>query len=85
MTGPEHFREAEMLANEGCDYGCPHTGCEHHMAYLLLALVHSNLAVAASQALRGHEGLPERDRKAWYEAAATKTAPAVKPVQDAAA
>ena len=47
MTGPEHFREAEMLANEGCDYGCPHTGCEHHVAYLLQALVHSNLAVAA--------------------------------------
>lgn len=50
MTGPGHYRQAERLIEAGCDYGCPHTGCEHHMAQLAEAQVHATLALAAATA-----------------------------------
>jgi hypothetical protein len=51
MTGPEHYKEAQnIVMDERCDYGCPHSGCQHEMAYLERALVHATLALAAATA-----------------------------------
>ena len=64
MTGPEHFSEAQQLLAQGCDYGCPHAGCAHEMAYLARAQVHAALALAAAAALSGeHPG--DRQREIW--------------------
>jgi len=67
MTGPEHYRETgQLLLGERCDYGCPHTGCQHEMAYLARAQAHATLALAeayvASAVMR-----PE-DRGEWDRA-----------------
>lgn len=49
MTGPEHWKEADQIVtSDRCDYGCPHTGCYHEMAYLARAQVHATLALAAA-------------------------------------
>lgn len=48
MTGPENYREATALLENSCDYGCPHAGCAHEMAYLARAQVHATLALAAA-------------------------------------
>ncbi len=63
MTGPEHFAEAERIVlGERCDYGCPHGGCAHEMAYLARAQVHALLALTAATALPGqHPGDWERE------------------------
>ncbi len=63
MTGAEHFAEAERIVlGERCDYGCPHTGCTHEMAYLARAQVHATLALVAATALPGqHPGDWERE------------------------
>ena len=54
MTGPDHFAEADaIVTGDKCDYGCPHAGCSHEMAYLARAQVHATLALAA--ALTGKE------------------------------
>ena len=64
MTGPEHFSEAQQLLAQGCDYGCPHAGCAHEMAYLARAQVHATLALAAATALPGeHPG--DWQREIW--------------------
>ena len=56
MTGPEHFREADLvLTNERCEYGCPHSGCEHEMSLIARAQVHATLALAAATALPGEQ------------------------------
>jgi hypothetical protein len=47
MDAAEHFREAEQIVTAGCDYGCPHVGCVHEVAYLARAQVHATLALAA--------------------------------------
>ena len=48
MNGPQHWEEADqLLTGPMCDYGCPHAGCEHEMAYLARAQVHATLALAA--------------------------------------
>ena len=40
-----------------CDYGCPHSGCQHEMRQLARAQVHATLALAAATALPGeHPG-----------------------------
>jgi hypothetical protein len=50
MTGPEHYEEAERcLLEEGCEYGCPHSGCEHEMRLIARAQAHATLALAAPQ------------------------------------
>jgi hypothetical protein len=66
MTGPQHWEEANLIvAGERRDYGCPHAGCEHEMAYLARAQVHATLALAhayvAGAAMRP-EDLDEWDR-----------------------
>jgi hypothetical protein len=64
MTGPEHFSEAQQLLAQGCDYGCPHAGCAHEMAYLARAQVHAALALVAATALPGeHPG--DWQREIW--------------------
>jgi len=45
-TGRWHRREAELLLlSEGCEYGCPHSGCEHELAHLARAQVHATLTL----------------------------------------
>jgi hypothetical protein len=49
VNGPQHWKEADqLLTGPMCDYGCPHTGCEHEMAYLARAQVHATLALGAA-------------------------------------
>jgi len=67
MTGPEHFREADLIVTgERCEFGCPHTGCAHEMSLIARAQVHATLALAeayvASAVMR-----PE-DRDEWDRA-----------------
>ncbi|MGW0131942.1 hypothetical protein [Streptomyces sp. NPDC003299] len=78
MTGPEHYREAERLAQSlktpnGAIYIEP--GNEQVSA---IAQVHATLALAAATAMgapvdgEADSGLPARDRTAWYEVAGVK-------------
>ncbi len=65
MTGPEHWSEAEQLLSEDpCEYGCPHSGCPHEMRLIARAQVHATLALAAATALPGeHPG--DWQREIW--------------------
>ena len=48
MTGPEHWREADLiLTSDPCEYGCPHSGCSHEMRQIARAQVHAALAATA--------------------------------------
>ncbi len=47
MTPAENYREGQLLLEDSCDYGCPHTGCAHEMAHLARAQVHASLTLAA--------------------------------------
>jgi hypothetical protein len=54
MTGPEHWTEADqILTDDPCEYGCPHSGCQHEMRQLVRAQVHATLALAAAP-VRAH-------------------------------
>jgi hypothetical protein len=67
VTGPEHFREATVIIEDArCDYGCPHAGCAHEMAYLARAQVHATLALAA--AVIAGATLQAADRHEWLKA-----------------
>jgi hypothetical protein len=67
MTGPQHWEEADLIVTgERCDYGCPHAGCEHEMAYLARAQVHATLALAHAY-VAGAVMRPE-DRDDWDRA-----------------
>ena len=66
MTGPEHYREAALILENSCDYGCPHAGCAHEMAYLARAQVHATLALAAA-AVTGAT-MNHADRHEWQKA-----------------
>ena len=67
MTGPEHWREADLILTgdaDPCSYGCPHSGCPHEMAMIARAQVHAALALAAATALPGeHPG--DWQREIW--------------------
>ncbi len=65
MTGPEHWSEADqILSDDPCEYGCPHSGCQHEMRQLARAQVHATLALAAATALPGeHPG--DWQREIW--------------------
>ena len=64
MTGPENYRDAvAILTGESCDYGCPHTGCAHEMAYLARAQVHATLAL--TDAVVARTSMHRADRAAW--------------------
>jgi hypothetical protein len=48
MTPAEHWNEADqILTDEPCEYGCPHSGCPHEMRQLARAQVHAMLAFGA--------------------------------------
>jgi len=66
MTGPTNYREAEAELERGCDYGCPHAGCAHEMAYLARAQVHATLAQTA--AVIAAAIIPTADRHEWQKA-----------------
>ena len=68
MTGPTNFREAEALLDNGCDYGCPHSGCQHEMAYLARAQVHATLALTAAVIAGTAHRLQPADRHEWMKA-----------------
>jgi len=64
MTGPEHFRRAELMLAEGA------RGSIRESYLLAAAQAHATLALAAATALsRPAEGLPSADWKAWLSAA----------------
>lgn len=69
MTGPQHWREADLIltGGESCEYGCPHSGCPHEMSLLARARAHAALALAAAviAAAYGHLSVP--DDEAWQE------------------
>jgi hypothetical protein len=73
MTGPEHYEEAERcLLENGCEYGCPHSGCEHEMRIIARAQAHATLALAAAAGLgMGRETLttPSPARIEWFRVA----------------
>jgi hypothetical protein len=67
MTGPEHFAEAERIVlGERCDYGCPHTGCAHEMAYLARAQIH--ILAALTEAVVASAVMRPEDRDEWDRA-----------------
>ena len=70
MTGPEHYQLAERLARS--------TG----PADLQKAQIHATLALAAATALAAFPegGLPQPDRKSWYDAASGGSAQARNPL-----
>lgn len=65
MTGPTNYREAEALLDNGCDYGCPHAGCQHEMAYLARAQVHATLALTAATITTGTGSISPADAHEW--------------------
>lgn len=74
MTGPEHYREAELLAKQANhwtygDGGNPAVGA----ALAAEAQVHATLALAAATAIAATGDMPIRDGDAWYAAAGTKS------------
>jgi hypothetical protein len=69
MTGPENYREATVITeNARCDYGCPHAGCPHEMAYLARAQVHATLALTAAVVAGSASVIRPSDRDRWQEA-----------------
>ena len=73
MTGPEHYREAERMAQWAGDYDEEAQPDNAHIQAGQLAQVHALLAVAAATAL-GREGAdrtqPDEDAVAWFDVAA---------------
>jgi hypothetical protein len=69
MTGPSNFREASAITEDSrCDYGCPHAGCPHEMAYLARAQVHATLALTAAVIATTPRDLSPADRHEWLMA-----------------
>lgn len=50
MTPAGNYREAVLLLQDSCEYGCPHAGCGHEMARLARAQVHALMVIAAAAA-----------------------------------
>jgi hypothetical protein len=50
----EHFAEAEKSLSQGCEYACPHSGCQHELAALARAQVHATLALALATSAAAH-------------------------------
>lgn len=80
MTGPEHYQEAERcLLGDSCEYGCPHSGCEHEMRLIARAQAHATLALTAATAPDpASREYKNPDLGAWRDAAAA-TEPVVQP------
>jgi len=72
MTGPEHYRKAERLADQANhftygDGADPVTGA----ALAAEAQVHATLALAAATAMSADWDMPKADATAWFDAAGT--------------
>jgi hypothetical protein len=49
MTPAEHWTEADLiLSGDPCEYGCPHSGCEHERRMIARAQVHATLALGVA-------------------------------------
>ena len=68
MTGPDAYQNAAALVGTGCDYGCPHAGCQHEMAYLARAQVYAMLALAAAVIDTGNGTIKPSDLHEWRKA-----------------
>jgi hypothetical protein len=69
VTGPGNYSEAVTILNDGgCDYGCPHTGCAHEMAYLARAQVHATLALAAAVIAGARQVMKLSELQKWDKA-----------------
>jgi hypothetical protein len=69
VTGPENFSEAVKILNDGgCDYGCPHAGCGHEMAYLARAQVHGLLALTAATIAGARQVMKPSELRQWDDA-----------------
>jgi hypothetical protein len=69
MTGPEHWREADLILtgdSDPCSYGCPHSGCPHEISMIARAQVHALLALTEA-VVAGATMRPE-DRDEWDRA-----------------
>lgn len=67
MNGPEHWHEADLcLTGDPCEYGCPHSGCQHEMRMIARAQAHGLLALTA--AVVAQSGLALADRHEWQKA-----------------
>ena len=69
MNGPQHWREADLiLTGEGgdCEYGCPHSGCQHEMRMIARAQAHGVLALTA--AIAAAAAMAPADRHEWQKA-----------------
>ena len=71
MTGPEHYRAAEV-AIENAKY--TDVGSDKERFFVAVAQVHATLAAAAATALNDFEGgMSARDYNAWAEVAGVQT------------
>jgi hypothetical protein len=74
VDGPRHWREADQILTEDpCEYGCPHSGCEHETARLRRGQVHAQLAAtafAATAELVKLGALPVSALDAWRDVTA---------------
>lgn len=68
MTGPSNYREANALLENGCDYGCPHAGCQHEMAYIARAIVHAIQANTAATIDTYSAAMKPADLHEWRKA-----------------
>jgi hypothetical protein len=67
MNGPQHWEEADrILSGDPCEYGCPHSGCEHEMRQLARALAHG--ALALTEAVVAGATMRPEDRDEWDRA-----------------
>ena len=66
MTGPEHYREAERIADYAEDHAIEN-GAEWYANAMAAAQVHATLANAAAAAFYGFMGATQADEKAWRE------------------
>lgn len=76
MTGPEHYRDAELRLDDASVRGAESRGDEVDMSLLAEAQVHATLALAAAVAATGMTGMPgimpPRDGEAWYRTVSTQ-------------
>jgi hypothetical protein len=71
MTGPEHWREADLILTgnaDPCSYGCPHSGCPHEMAMIGRAIAHGLLALGSAVITETLPMLTPAARHEWLKA-----------------
>jgi hypothetical protein len=66
-----------ILTGERCEYGCPHSGCEHEMSLIARAQVHATLALAAATVAGSRMNPLARDE--WERATGARQRPVISP------